>query len=188
MSKHIETVCGYRFVPDDQICSMKNCGSQDSGVIVSGSTETMSQDTLDSPLRTNYNFLSVGGETQDGEDDGDTDELQNQFVKCRRGIRLFRDVSDQSRSPENIREQHPGDDTKQWEEGSSKCVSGDHEQNLCDIVSVMAATRMEDQRCRLGGNHNTTLPHLQSKKEGQLVRINISSFLFSHLAYNPGIN
>ena len=181
MFKYLATLL--RFVPDDQIWSMKNCGSQDSGVIVSGSTETMSQD---SPLRTNYNFLGVRGETQDEEEDGDTDELQSQFAKCRRGIRLFRDVSDQSRSPENVREK-PGHNTKRREEIYSNGV--DHEQNLCDIVNTMAATRMEDQRCTLGGNHNPAPS--QSREEEQSVRSILSVlsyFLFSHLTYNPVVN
>ena len=169
----------YRFVPElkDQVWSTKNCGSQDSGVIVTGSTETMSQD---SPLMTNYNFLSVGGEQRESDDSEET-ELQSQFVKCRQGIRLFRDVSDQSRSPENIKELvHPA---KEPEDDYS---DGDHEENLCDIVNTMAITRMEDQRCILGGHHNPALLHSQSRDDEQWVRswCPLHSFLFSPFTNN----
>ena len=129
---------------------------------MSESTETMSQY---SPLRTNYSFLSVGGEQRDEDGEVET-ELQSQFVKCRRGIRLFRDVSDQSRSSENIKELvHP---TKETEDVYNNVH--DHEQNLSDIVKTMAITRMEDQRCRLGGHHNPALLHSQSREEEERVR------------------
>ena len=136
----------------------------------------------DSPLRTNYSFLSVGGEQRDEDGEGDT-ELQSQFVKCRRGIRLFRDVSDQSRSSENIRELvHP---TKETEDVYNNVH--DHEQNLSDIVKTMAITRMEDQRCSLGGHHNPALLHSQSREEEERVRsyCPFHSFLFSPFTNNP---
>ena len=83
-----------RYVPEDQIWTMKSCGSQDSGVILGESLDPVQCDTR----HENGNDDNTFNDIYDDDDNDENLQLDLQFAKCREGIRLFRESSVISRS------------------------------------------------------------------------------------------
>ena len=90
-----------RYVPEDQIWTTKS-GSEDSGFTVGSSEQG---DTETSSGTDTFHFM--GGESQEGEEEEEEEEeevsndLEQQFAKCREGIRLYRGASIASVSPKS---------------------------------------------------------------------------------------
>ena len=88
-----------RYVPEDQIWTTKS-GSEDSGFTVGSSEQG---DTETSSGTDTFHFMD--GESQEGEEEEEEEEVSNdleqQFAKCREGIRLYRGASIASVSPKS---------------------------------------------------------------------------------------
>ena len=87
-----------RYVPKDQIWTTKS-GSEDSGFTVGSSEQG---DTETSSGTDTFHFMD--GESQEGEEEEEeevSNDLEQQFAKCREGIRLYRGASIASVSPKS---------------------------------------------------------------------------------------
>ena len=85
-----------RYVPEDQIWTTKS-GSEDSGFTVGSSEQG---DTETSSGTDTFHFMD--GESQEGEEEEEvSNDLEQQFAKCREGIRLYRGASIASVSPKS---------------------------------------------------------------------------------------
>ena len=86
-------------MPEDQIWTTKS-GSEDSGFTVGSSEQG---DTETSSGTDTFHFMD--GESQEGEEEEEEEEVSNdleqQFAKCREGIRLYRGASIASVSPKS---------------------------------------------------------------------------------------
>ena len=86
-------------MPEDQIWTTKS-GSEDSGFTVGSSEQG---DTETSSGTDTFHFMD--GESQEGEEEEEDEEVSNdleqQFAKCREGIRLYRGASIASVSPKS---------------------------------------------------------------------------------------
>ena len=122
----------------------------DSGV-VSGSLEVETHEEVTEDIH----------EEDDEIDDEDCKGLEQQFAKCREGIKLFREASLVSRSSRTPDE----DDVLQ--DSPEKNLS-----ELNEIIATMANTRINDQRCSLGEERKTVPEHrdLAAGQEHRLLR------------------
>ena len=82
-------------MPEDQIWTTKS-GSEDSGFTVDSSEQG---DTETSSGTDTFHFMD--GESQEGEEEEVSNDLEQQFAKCREGIRLYRGASIASVSPKS---------------------------------------------------------------------------------------
>ena len=85
-------------MPEDQIWTTKS-GSEDSGFTVGSSEQG---DTETSSGTDTFHFMD--GESQEGEEEEEeevSNDLEQQFAKCREGIRLYRGASIASVSPKS---------------------------------------------------------------------------------------
>ena len=84
-------------MPEDQIWTTKS-GSEDSGFTVGSSEQGDTETSSDT-------FHFMDGESQEGEEEEEEEEVSNdleqQFAKCREGIRLYRGASIASVSPKS---------------------------------------------------------------------------------------
>ena len=95
--------------------------------------------------------------TQEDDESSDEEDVEAnvQFVKCRAGVQLFREMSVISRAPDTIRPKARPD--LDCQEDIAK---------MSELLSVMARMRLDDQRCALGVSSTKNFPEPNSIQGG----------------------